>query len=351
MPEDVTSTEDAIMATINENDSPENLAPITIEGETTDVGSTDTSAEATALQSQQGSVPTSGSDQGDGTPASGQPAGTAKAPDTQAIIPGRPTGFDANGNVVDAQGVVVAKAGAERRLFERAARASDELGKAQQQVQLLTNQLAQNNALDGQVRQFGLEPSEVTVGLQLAAQFKRDPVGVARTILQQVQAMGHNIEGAPAAGVDMAAMKQMVSEAVAPFTQQQAQQAQDQQSRAAAETQLNNFYNRYPNASVQEESIASMVREGLGLEEAYLQLENYALKNNLDISKPLRPQIQARGTNGQQQQRQSRESLPNGQSSISANASDPNANQYADPETSYKDIVRQSMLDSGMRIG
>jgi hypothetical protein len=271
------------------------------------------------------------------------------------------------GDITDAQGRVVARAGREAELYvhnmnlgRQTTRLQQELQAAQQQVQIYQ----QANALP---TQLGLQPQDVTTAMQFMAHFRRDPVGAAQKIIAEVMAMGHNLDGI-GGDTNFAAIRQMINEAVQPFQQDRQQQLQQQQQLEAAQRQITETFAEFPWAANQEQELNDLLaaRPQLSLREAVMQLQLYAMQHQLDMNQPLAPQIIARQqgahqqpANNTQQQPQQQQMQPNfarnpGMHGTAGNPTAPMApagvsNNNGSMRT--KDIVRQAMIDNGYAPG
>lgn len=274
-----------------------------------------------------------------------------------------------NGDLIDpATGEVIAKAGKERQYFEAARNVrgwAEKLDVAHRRLrQEHDNATAQLQVLRERPKELGLETGEVDVAMKFMAHFKRDPVGAAKQVLTEVQAMGHTIEGL-SAGLDPAVLKTMIDQAIAPFQQDRTKQQriedlrrQEQEANTQIDNELNSLFDEFPWTTVQQQEIHRLLVANdeqrqmddrvpmLSLREAALQLQVYALNNGLDITKPIMQQLNA----GQPQKRapvnNARSATPNVsnlrpsmQDAIGGNTS-----------ASNRDVVRQAMREAGFNI-
>ena len=263
---------------------------------------------------------------------------------------------DARGNLYDRNGNLLARAGSERRLYERNVRMKADLDQLTQKNQQLEHQLRTTVGLGEEPRRLGLEAEDMRVGLPIIAEFKRNPVQAARNVLEMVMGMGHNLseilgENAKDA-VEMKAISRMLDERLAPL--QQITQSTEQQRREAliqqeAEREIERFFDEHENSRMHAQAIDNLIgrRPELTPEKAYYELRLFAVNNGLDFNKPLAPQLQAL------QQSSARDGSNNRQTTRSA---PPMANgarsnrQLAMPEAeavdskaSWDDIIRRSM--------
>lgn len=240
-----------------------------------------------------------------------QPAPQDKTPaPQQQQQPGRP-GTDEHGNLVAPDGTIIAKAGAERRHFERARDMERHVRNVEGQLAEARNELAASRAQFQQFQSSGLTPDQATHGIQWVAQFHKDPLATVKNLLTQLEAQGINVRQQlfPDSGAaNMAAIQQMLDQRLAPLQQdrerQVATQRQEQQARHAYEE----FIARHEFASVHEDLIADVMRKtGMDATASYWRLNAWAAQNGLDFSKPIGPQL---NTAQQQQQAAPRQTTP-----------------------------------------
>lgn len=261
-----------------------------------------------------------------GTQQGSAPTQQAPTPHQQQTDDGqsfaRPVRDDGKGNFVDPQsGQVIARAGAERRMFEKARKMEGELGNARttiqraaQEVNTLRSQVQQlqaqaqqpqaEHAYVSQAKQKNLSDREVQVAFDIVAQLRDNPVAGVQWVLQSAMAQGYNMEqllgttqdGAPNPALNMGAVRQMIDSAVKPLTEQQQREADARQQQQDAQTQYNNFVQTHQHADVHMEAIAQLCQRNSNLspERAYFEIKSYAMQHQLDFSKPLGPQLAGR---------------------------------------------------------
>lgn len=301
----------------------------------------------------------------------------------------RPVRADQQGNFVDPQtGQVVARAGAERRMFERARRVEGELTntrsqlqQARHEVQRLSQAIQQQQqqqpqepAIITSARQRGISDNELQVGLDIVAQIKTDPIAGARFVLQSAMAQGYNLEqiigtqdGVPNSALDMGAVRNMINSAVEPLTNAQQQQQQREQQQNDAQQQYNTFVATHEHASVHMDAIATLCKNNPNLspERAYYEVKMFAAQNGLDFSQPLGPQVAMRSApvtvdqmnqqlqTQQTQQTQQRAPMQPNQPPLptSGVSSDLNIQTHgtASSDDDWDSIISQSMQEAGMR--
>lgn len=309
--------------------------------------------DTTGTSQAEGQAPTDG----EGTPSkqaeaptdpSGKPADNKKPNDQQAPKPGP-------GDLVDRDGRVVARAGAERRHYESAQRAVRDLQSTRGELERVSTELRAFREAAQLPTQLGLSPDESTTGLQLIASWKQNPVGVIEYLVEQAKAAGHNLETLGGA-TDMGAIKTMLAQELAPFRQQAQQVQQHSQIQTAAQQQLDTLVGEYgEQALVNGDALSKLLNASaeqgrpLSLEQAYLRFSNWCLQNGFDPHRPIDPQIAAKRTPPATQQ--SNPPRPNGRAVAAPNGVVPmdSASVTTGSETT-RDLVRMAMREAGYPV-
>lgn len=280
----------------------------------------------------------------------GKPAGKTDASDVKRLANGLHT--DAKGNIVDPRdGTIIARAGSERRLFEKNVRMQGELTNAGTRVQELERNLAQVQFLNDIPRQYGLTNDDVQSALALSTVFKKDPVSAAKKVLEMALAAGHNLSeilGEGGDAIELKAVSQMLDQRLAPLTQRQQQESEANRARVEAERGVRAFFDAHEYAEEHGPVIDRLMGQNPSLspEKAYYELKLFATKHGLDFSQPLAPQIarmQSRGRGAQpnRQGNQPRQrSMPNGRGSVPTVTRRVNDTDQFDPRNSWDDIIK-----------
>jgi hypothetical protein len=198
---------------------------------------------------------------------------------------------DAGGpqDLTDHLGNMIARGGAERRIYERNA-----VGRAVQlegEVRQLKGTVETYERANAIGSQLGLNPGEVAVGAQLIDGLKRDPINTVKNLLTELQSKGHNIEDL--GGVNVGAITSAIQEQIRPLVERFQQSENVTRARADAETQYTNFMTAHADARIHEDSLAYLLQERqragqpITLDEAYLTLRNYYYEKQLPWDKPL----------------------------------------------------------------
>lgn len=266
---------------------------------------------------------------------------------------------DQQGNIVDPRnGAVLARAGSERRMFERSVRVQGEMERVGQELQQTRQNLERVNYLNDLPRKYQLGTDEVEAGLGIVAEFKKNPVEAARKVVELAASMGHNVSdilGKNAGdAIEMKAINRMLEEKLAPVLAPLQQQRETARVRQQAEQQLNSFLDQHDFAETHLPAINSLMGQhpDMSPQKAYYEIRSFAQQHGLDFSKPLKPQIAAiaaqqqqpgagqRG-NGQAPRQPASRPMPNGSAGYSARST--SEADFAPASSSWEDIIRGSM--------
>lgn len=304
-----------------------------------------------------------------------------KAPNQQAQerqAQQKPEGWlepDAKGNLVDANGKIVAKAGSERRLYETSVRARHERDNAVREQERLYNESQQLQSRVKELekaatvyKQFGLDDNEFAEGLGFLQMYKQNPMQIAGAMLTDLAQKGYDlgtllsryiqvgedgqVRVAPSQNgqLNPQTVQHMVQQAVNPLLEQQRRQQEQELNRTRIQREAVETANRFlsnpafPYARVHEQTIAQMLSKNPSLspEGAYAQLQQWAMQNGLDFSQDLGAQV------NQRQQPRQPPNLNLGNGGAEARPLEtPNVNPASD---SPQDIVRAAMADAGFNF-
>lgn len=258
---------------------------------------------------------------------------------------------DGNNNIVDPQtGQIIAKAGTERRLFEKTQRLNAALDDRTQRLQKYENEDKTFDNLRGKIKSHGLSVDEFAEGINMVLAYKSDPIGTAKKILESVLAMGHNVTdilGADAGNaIEMSAVSKMLDERLKPLIAPlETKRVTDEQTKQA-ERAWQKFCDDNEYAEVHDQTLDRMLGENPDLtpQKAYNALVQFANKHGLDFSLPLGPQIErkksAQNSNGNRNTNpRTQKPFPNGSSvqQNSINSGDIN------PNDDWASIIKKSM--------
>lgn len=284
--------------------------------------------------------------------STGQQSGTTQTNQQQGKA--RPA---QNGDLVDAQGRVVAKAGAERRFYEDSIRLRNEAQQTAQRLQDAEHTIAAYREAATMPTQLGLGPDEVASAMQLMAMYKKSPIETLKYLLTEAQAAGHNVAQLVGGqgNLDPAAIKRMIADELKPLTARAASEQALQQAQHEGAQEAEQFFTQFPDARLHEPVIVSMMSkdERMTPREAYFQLRAYVIERGLNWNAPLADQVgQANGGTGQQQSHQpANRGVPTtGRQGQAPNLAERNNSAVRSEAMSNRDIVRAAMRDSGLNV-
>ncbi len=273
---------------------------------------------------------------------------------TTKPVPTNKTTADAEGNFVDAEGKIIARAGSERRMYERLQRSERSAQFFEGEVTRLQQESEQVKALNGIPAKYNLNEQEIGLGLQIIDQLKTNPVEAGRWILQEVMKNGYNlqqilgeVEGVPSSSMDMGAVTRIIQEQLQPITSKFQEQESATQTETDNQRNAERFIATHEYADVHLDPIVNLMKQNpqMSSERAYFEVRQYAQANSLDFSQPLGPQIEARRNTGSNVQNQPNRAMPNGTATSTTETQQP-ATSSADDD--WDSIINQSMSDAGM---
>lgn len=280
-----------------------------------------------------------------------QEASGGQAADTSAE--GQPQGQQAApvADLVNGRGEKVASGGMERRFYDRAVKSDRDAKAANTKVTELQGQLTALQGMGNLSTQHGITPEEVATGAQLMKSFKDNPVDTVKYLLTQAQSLGHNVEGI-GGSTDMSAIKQMMTEMMAPITNEHQQRVDTQQNQEQAQVVYNEFMTQFPDAEVHQDSLAQLIQNDQNLSPvaAYHKLRSFYYEKGLDWNKPL----DTLKSEAQQApapivpETRTQTTVPSGGNVPGQNVID--TAEIADVGVSSDDIIRQSMIDAGYNM-
>jgi hypothetical protein len=263
----------------------------------------------------------------------------------------------------------VIRGGPERRLYEKTQKLENERQQLNNQLQQANQQLQQaqgqvkayEQAFSG-AKELGVSPQEANIGHRLIASYKSDPVGTVNYLLTELKAAGYDTSQIGGSTVDTNAIQRAIERQLQPVTERYRAEQQQSEQEKQVDQEVNNFFNRFPDAATHENEIAQIVERNpnMSLDAAYYAMREYFARNQLDWSRPLAQQTQGaqqqggqqpQGQQQPQQQAQPSQSIPNGRGTSQAGA--PVHEQYdpskSNPESQdWDDIIRGAMRSAGI---
>lgn len=319
--------------------------------------------EESSTDSPDQSPPTAGkqTEQAKGTDA---PA-PGKQPQEQLADPLKPTGpvtVDKKGNLVNQQGHIVARAGSERRLYEKSTRLETQLkqekqarGQDREMLQRAATEIKGMREVYGMAENLRMTTREAMMGLNLVDKFKKDPQDFFKYVLTQMAAIGQDVTKflpeAGAAAVSPEGIKQLIQNelrgALGPVRETREAEQQQQRAMQDAEREYTAFVDRFPDVTTHEDVIARLIQDdaNLSLDAAYYKLQSFAAQNQLDFSRPLKPQIEERQQGGKTQiAPRTQRPMPNGRGAAPV----VNKQVVHSADSSWDDLIRTTLRENGI---
>ena len=265
---------------------------------------------------------------------------------------------DGRGNLVNAQGQVVARAGKEARLYQDLHKTRSQAQTLQGQFTDVTNRLKKAVEIGQQlhrdlattkqqveaVKQFGLDQNDHLTALRLFKELRDNPQQALKNLLTRAATNGINISELGAQGgfdpkslIDV--IRQEIGAAVNPLRErteaekkQQQESAALQQQRERVQGEVNSFFDSNPDARQYLPVFSQTIRQfpDMSLGEVWARIQLHLAQN---------PQPRSRSQNSP-----SRRSLPSGRPAPVGGDSD-----LAPVSDSYEAIVRAALDASGIR--
>lgn len=270
---------------------------------------------------------------------------------------------DKQGNLVNAEGIIVARKGREARLYQENHRYKGQATTLQGQVRdydtrlrkaveigtRLNNDLIALRANNEAIKQFGIDGAEQLTALRLYKELRDEPAKAIKNILTRAAANGINIaELGATSGVDPKSLVDLIRETLGkelnPLRESTAAAAR---ARADAEAntaraneiqgQVNTFFQANPDATPYVQVFTDTIKRfpGMTLGEVWARIQLHMAKNPQDA----RRQNQNSRRNGRQR------SLPQGRNMPASNGHE----DLAPVTDSYSKIVQDALDAAGMR--
>jgi hypothetical protein len=273
---------------------------------------------------------------------------------------------DAEGNIVDEQGNVLASRGIERRLHTQLERTREVNRSLEQRNQELARQLGERDFLGSAPQKLGLNNEELADAMQIAASFKASPAQAARAVIERALATGvslHDIvDDQFIPNVSVAATQRLLDQRLGPLSRNLKEQESVERTTREATEKGNRFLAAYPDAIHQQDIVADQMaqvmqqyrQQGVELdpfvaaEKAFERVLVFCTKHGLDISQPLGPQVRARQASPGRGMTRARRPMPNGNGSGREVVS--TSSRAAATDESYDSIVKEAMREEGYNL-
>lgn len=284
-----------------------------------------------------------------------------KAPNPDDL---RPTQFqgvmqDAEGNLYQQNGQLVARAGGERGRFERSLNLQNTFTNMQSYIKQLEDKLQQTSATQTDIKSmqttlakaYDVDEQMVPTLMQFGQMAKTNPQGAFEAVVAEFVSKGYPVgewlgNQAFANQTQLQAMQRLMDERLRPLTEEQRQRQEQMQMQQQVQEQVSRFYATHAYADLHSDLIAQvMQRNNVSAEIAYRDLQLAAQRAGLDFSRDLRQQYS-------EKQQQAARPVP--QAPIRPASSVQNQNMHTaldtSPNATYEDIVRQALMDANMKV-
>lgn len=266
---------------------------------------------------------------------------------------------DAQGNIYDSRGGLIAKQGGQRAIFHRLYPTIE----AQERELVAHRQTIKNYTEANEIaKREGLTLDEHGAALQMFASYKKDPAKTLNTLLTLMEQSGRDVSSirqatGPSIADFRAAVQEEVAKAVQPFsflTAQQQEQKEHNELPEQVATDYAAFMEEFPDAKMHEGALANVMRDKqVSNREAYYMVRAFAAERGLDWNKPLAEQLVAK----QQDRKPSgegnnRHQLPNmgGRNVSETTHVEEGAMDQANANDSWDSIARKAMAKHGIQI-
>ncbi len=272
---------------------------------------------------------------------------------------------DKQGNLIDKNGKIVARAGKEARLYQdvhkfrgqaqtmqgQVAEVNGRLRKAVEIGQRLHRDLLEARAVNDSVKQFGLEQSEHLTALRLYKELRDNPQTAIKNILTRAAANGINIaELGATSGVDPKSLVDLVRETIGkelnPLRESTAAAARQRQEETALaqrqgeiQSEVDQFFRENPEAVPYLQVFTNTIKQypKMTLGEIWSRIELHFARN---------PQDRRSNQNSQRGRNGTRRSLPQGRNVPVGNRQ---GDDMAPVSDSYSTIVQAALDAAGIR--
>jgi len=249
-------------------------------------------------------------------------------------------------DLLDKDGNIIAKAGAERRFYEENVRLKKDrdnfnqniLPRIKQEYDEMANRINAYNETFKSLQMGDLSTEDINLGLELIRQWKKSPKDTINFLLTQAKSYGiDDISDEDKSKINMSAINQMLDQKLQPLLQQRENEQRQIQARMRAKNIYNNFISKYPDAQNHVNELAYMFKKSGGnepLDAIYYRLKNYYLENGYDFNTPLAEILKQK-----QQQRNTFNGINVNQNIKTANIQTP----IARANDSFDNIIRDAM--------
>lgn len=207
---------------------------------------------------------------------------------------------DTRGNIYDAKGALMARAGAGHQDFRRMFPYIDSIEKERNTFKQRIEHYEAANQL---AKAAGLSLDEQGAAMQLIVQWKKEPLKTLQTLLTQAQNAGIDVSSIQQGGGSFdqqgfnARLEELLDKRFSrfdPILQNFTSQRENEEQWSAVQQEHSAFLEEFPDAANHQTAVANVMRDkGYNAREAWMTIRAFAAETRMDLSKDLAPQIQA----------------------------------------------------------
>lgn len=260
---------------------------------------------------------------------------------------------DEKKNVVANDGQVIAKSGAERRIFEKVQKENEILKKQYGEFQRFLpkykedyDRLANENKSFANIKsiceQGGIDVQEMGIAVELIKNYKTDPVGTVKNMLDDLKQKGYDINNLESKQNEDKRIEKLLEERLRPYTEKFEQDRIREEQVNAFRQQVEEFKQEHEHSGIHQKEIVALAQKTNGnYERAYYELRSWYERNGYDFSKSINEQSRQL-----QQVNSVKKTTPSGlpQTKTSPARDDFDMNSFdSGVNMSFKDILRKQI--------
>ena len=216
---------------------------------------------------------------------------------------------DEKKNLVADTGQIVAKSGAERRIFEKVQKENELLKTQYNEFQKFLpkykedyDRLANENKSYANIKsiceQGGINDQEMGIAVELIKNYKNDPVATVKNMLDDLKTKGYDIDNLESKQNEDKRIQEMLDARLKPYTEKLEQERIREEQVNAFREQVEEFKREHEHSGVHQKEIVALAQKTNGnYEKAYYELRSWYERNGYDFSKSISEQSKQLQTN------------------------------------------------------
>lgn len=216
---------------------------------------------------------------------------------------------DEKKNLVADTGQVIAKSGAERRIFEKVQKENELLRTQYNEFQKFLpkykedyDRLANENKSYANIKsiceQGGISNQEMGIAVELIKNYKNDPVATVKNMLDDLKSKGYDINNLESKQNEDKRIQEMLDERLRPYTEKLEQERIREEQINAFREQVEEFKREHEHSGLHQKEIVALAQKTNGnYEKAYYELRSWYERNGYDFSKTIGEQSKRLQTN------------------------------------------------------